>query len=52
MSELTPESLAKVKGTEDSPVWVVASDSEYVVKGITELFAGWKLCCYFHITLL
>jgi ribonuclease HI len=44
----TPDEVAKWKEKSDKVVWVIASDSEYVVKGMTEWFLGWKVCL--HLT--
>jgi len=39
----TEESKGKYsKGRKSPPEWVIATDSEYVVKGITEWFPSWK----------
>lgn len=30
--------------TEERQSWVIATDSEYVVKGMTEWLPAWKVC--------
>ncbi|KAL8845456.1 MAG: hypothetical protein Q9205_002453 [Flavoplaca limonia] len=35
-------------GNDGEKSWVIATDSEYVVKGMTEWLPAWKLCIYMH----
>lgn len=32
-----------------NPVWIVATDSEYVVKCMTEWYSSWKVCPIIHV---
>ena len=40
--ELNTEFMGKTK--DESKAWIIATDSEYVVKGITEWLPRWKVC--------
>ena len=35
-------------GNDERKSWVIATDSEYVVKGMTEWLPAWKVCTYMH----
>lgn len=35
--------MEEVDHSEDSSEWIIASDSEYLVKGITEWLPNWKV---------
>lgn len=46
LAEMNEES-AHHRFQQDTPVWIVATDSEYVVRGMTEWVPTWKVCQYY-----
>lgn len=46
LAEINEES-AHHRSQQGAPVWIVATDSEYVVRGMTEWVPTWKVCPHY-----